>query len=216
MKVGTDSVLLGAWSDLRNGNVLDIGCGTGLIALMLAQRNPKSIIDAIDIEEQAIVQTVENVNASGWKNTINVIHTATQEFNPNYQYNLIITNPPYFANSTKAPSKSRTTARHNNTLSFQDLIETIHRLLKPEGIFTLILPVEESQLFIKEAEKNNLFLNRKCLVKPNPDKNPKRILMEFAFQKTALKEEELTIETDKRHQYTKDYITLTQDFYLNF
>jgi tRNA1Val (adenine37-N6)-methyltransferase len=216
MKVGTDGVLLGAWSTIKEGNLLDIGTGTGLISLMLAQRSITSLVDAVEIESNAFKEALDNVQVSSWSDRINAYNCSIQDFKTNNQYATIISNPPFFINSTKAPKPDRNKARHTDTLTFTDLIDSVLRLLKPDGVFSLILPISESQGFIKLARKKELHLNQECLVKPNPSKLPKRILMEFSFSKTDLITEELTIETETRHQYTKEYISLTKDFYLNF
>jgi tRNA1Val (adenine37-N6)-methyltransferase len=218
MKVGTDGVLLGAWVVSKGENLLDIGSGTGLLALMLAQRNKKAVIDAIDIDEGAYLQTLENIKESkgNWEDRINAIHTSLQEFRSKKKYDLIFTNPPYFINSFKAPDSSRKKARHNDTLSFKDLIGSVKRLLKDDGCFGLILPINEAVLFVATAKQDKLYLNRKCWVSPNVNKSPKRVLMEFSFQEKNVVEEWLTIEVEKRHHYTKEYINLTQEFYLKF
>ncbi len=216
MKVGTDGVLLGAWTKTPNGNILDIGSGTGLIAILLAQRTKSALITAIDINQNAYLQTLQNVNECKWKDRIQVFHSSVQNFKSTIKYDLIISNPPYFIDSTKAPQHERNTARHTDELSFLDLIDAVKKLLKKDGLFSIILPTKEAQLFIKDAQKKGLYLNRKCLVKPNPNKAVKRMLLEFSFYITGLKEEELTIETEKRHHYSKEYIILTQDFYLKF
>lgn len=216
MKVGTDGVLLGAWCNITESAILDIGAGTGLIALMLAQRSKTALIDAVEIEQEAFSQTLENIANSKWTNRITAFNSSIQDYTPNKKYDVIVSNPPFFINSTKAPNTERNTARHTDDLSFEDLISTVYRLLNPEGIFSLILPKSEAKQFIKLAISQHLFLNRECIVKPNPTKEAKRILMEFSFIKNNLIKEELTIETKTRHQYTKEYISLTQDFYLNF
>tara|TARA_B100000809_G_scaffold3027_1_gene3368 strand:+ start:7427 stop:8128 length:702 start_codon:yes stop_codon:yes gene_type:complete len=216
MKVGTDGVLLGAWTTIREGNILDIGTGTGLIAIMLAQRSKTALVDAIEVEEEAYNQTKENIAACHWKNRISAHHLPIQNYQATTKYNLIISNPPFFLASTKAPNEERNTARHTDSLSFDDLITSVIRLLNSKGIFTLILPIKEAELFINIATTQHLFLNKKCVIKPNPTKPAKRVLMEFSFSKTDIISEELTIETATRHQYTKEYISLTQDFYLKF
>lgn len=216
MKVGTDGVLLGAWSNTNGSTALDIGTGTGLIALMLAQRNPDLKIDAVEVDRSATREARINFEASPWINRLNVIQTTVQEYAPDAIYDIIVCNPPYFINSTKAPEASRQTARHTDTLSHQDLCVAVQRLLSGSGSFNIVLPVEEAQQFIQEAEKHQLHLNRKCVVFPKPESNPKRWLMEFSFQKGELNKENITIETEKRHEYSKEYLTLTKDFYLNF
>lgn len=216
MKVGTDGVLLGAWSKTTECNTLDIGTGTGLIALMLTQRTKTALIDAIEIDEVASKEAQENFNTSNWKDRLTIINKPLQNYTPQKKYNLIISNPPFFIDATKAPETNRNTARHTDTLSFNELIKATKRLLSDDGIFSLILPTNEASHFIKIAFEAQLYLNRKCLVKPNPTKAAKRVLMEFSFNETTIIEEELTIETEKRHIYTEEYITLTKDFYLKF
>lgn len=216
MKVGTDGVLLGAWTKIPNGNVLDIGSGTGLIGLMIAQRNQNCLIDSIEIDENAFLQTSENSSNCKWKNRINAFHTSLQNFNPDKKYQLIVSNPPFFVNVTKAENLSKNTARHTDELSYSDLLHNVSKLLISDGVFSLILPVFSEIDFCNLAKENHLFLNRICYVKPNADKNAKRILMEFSFTSKPSIIENLTIETDERHHYTEDYRNLTKEFYLNF
>ena len=216
MKVGTDGVLLGAWTSIKEGRSLDIGSGTGLITIMLAQRNERVFIDAIELDTNAFKESLENINSCDWSNRIIVYNCPIQNFQTDKKYDLIISNPPFFIDSTKAPNSERNSARHTDNLPFNDLINSVIRLLNPDGIFSLVLPVTESEKLIELAQGNNLFLNRKCIVKPNPTKPSKRVLMEFSFQQKEIIKEELTIETETRHQYTKEYISLTKDFYLKF
>ena len=216
MKVGTDGVLLGAWSNIMEGSILDIGTGTGLIAIMLAQRDRSIQIDAVELEKEAYQEAKTNIHSSGWSERITAYNSSIQEYKTEKKYNLIISNPPFFLNSTKAPKSDRNLARHTDQLSFVDLIDTVVRLLNADGIFSLILPLKEAEHFINLAKQHKLFLNKRCEVKPNPNKSAKRILMEFSFHQKTIKEEELIIETETRHQYTKEYISLTKDFYLKF
>lgn len=216
MKVGTDGVLLGAWTETREGHILDIGTGTGLIAIMLAQQTKSALIDAIEIETEAHQQAKENIKACSWIDRIAAHNLSIQKFKSTTKYDLIISNPPFFIDSTKASKSNRNTARHTDCLSFEDLILSVISLLKPNGIFSVILPISEGEIFIELTTKKQLFLVRKCIIKPNPTTPPKRVLMEFSFQQKELIEENLTIETGTRHQYTKEYISLTKDFYLNF
>ncbi len=216
MKVGTDGVLLGAWSRVLGRDVLDIGTGTGLIAIMLAQRSEKMTIDSVELELEAFQEAQENINNCDWTDRITAYNNSIQEFKTIKKFDLIISNPPFFIYSTQAQDSNRNIARHTDQLSFKDLIEAIIRLLKPEGIFSLILPTTEAEHFINLAKQKQLFINRKCIVKPNPTKPSKRVLMEFSFHSKKVLKEELTIETETRHQYTKEYISLTKDFYLKF
>jgi tRNA1Val (adenine37-N6)-methyltransferase len=216
MKVGTDGVLLGAWSTIKAGKVLDIGSGTGLIAIMLAQRNNKLVIDAVELENNAYQEAVENISNCNWSDRITIHHTAIQNYPPTKKYDIIVSNPPFFIDSTKAPKTERNAARHTDSLSFEDLITSVTQLLKSEGIFSMILPLVEAEFFIDLARQKKLYLTKKCIVKPNPIKPAKRVLMEFSFHQKEILEEELTIETETRHQYTKEYISLTKEFYLKF
>lgn len=216
MKVGTDGVLLGAWTKTPNGNVLDIGCGSGLISLMIAQRNPNTQIDAIDVDHNAFLQTTENIANSDWKENIKPHHTSLQNFNSPHKYQLIVSNPPFFVNATKSANSSKNIARHTDELSFNDLLHHVSKLLEKEGVFSVVLPIIEEVEFCKIASVHELFLNRICYVKPNLQKEPKRILMEFSLTNTPVIMESLTIETEKRHHYTEEYRNLTQDFYLHF
>jgi tRNA1Val (adenine37-N6)-methyltransferase len=216
MKVGTDGVLLGAWTKTPNGTVLDIGSGTGVIGLMIAQRNPNCFIDAIDIDENAFLQTKTNAENCPWNNRINVFHTSLQDFKPNKKYQLIVSNPPFFVNSSKSGNAAKNTARHTDELSFEDLLHSVANLLLPDGIFSVVLPFAAAQEFTELAKTHQLYLNRWCKVKPNLAKPPKRVLMEFALHQQTLEQETLTIETNQRHVYTPAYQNLTKEFYLEF
>ncbi len=216
MKVGTDSVLLGSWTSVKEGNALDIGSGTGLIALMLAQRTETMLIDAVEIDVGAYTQTIGNIKNSNWSDRIAMHNNSIQNYQPNKQYDIIVTNPPFFIDSTRAANSEKNTARHTDELPFDDLIHAVKRLLKPDGIFSLILPITESKVFIELAEASSIYLNKVCIVYPNSNKPAKRKMMEFSFLKTTILKEKLTIETETRHQYTKEYISLTKDFYLKF
>lgn len=215
MKVGTDGVLLGAWATPKSGLVLDIGTGTGLIALMLAQRIKNAQIDAIEIEENAVLEAQQNVVNSKWNDRIKIIPSSLQSYFPNLQYDLIVSNPPFFTNAFQPKKTDRATARHTNNLTFDELILNAFRLLKTNGIFALVLPINEAVQFIEKAQLHHFFLRRKCEVKPNLLKAPKRVLLEFVKTKPIkIIEENLTIETNKRHHYTTEYEELTSSFYL--
>ncbi len=215
-KIGTDGVLIGAWANLQNAeNILDVGTGTGVIALMAAQRS-NAEITAAEIEKSAYETAVFNFKQSKWKNRLSAEHVDFKEFaNTSIQkFDYIISNPPFFENAFKSADTKRQTARHTDSLSFNDLIKYAGKLLTKNGIFGLIIPADTADTIIKIAEHENLFCIRKCLVKPNHKKAVKRIMLEFGFNKSNCKTEYLTIEEDKRHCYTKDYIKLTSEFYL--
>lgn len=218
MKVGTDGVLLGSWANCENTKaILDIGTGTGLIALMLAQRS-KAKIDAVEIDEQASLQAKENVARSDWKDSILILNTSFQEFctSTNKKYDLIVSNPPYFQNSLFAPDKKRTDARHNSNLELEELLEGAIKLLSENGVFSLILPYVEGTMFILKASEKGMYCTRQTNVLPRPGREPKRLLLEFIKIKKPLVEQEIIIELNKRHEYSDAYKNLTKDFYLAF
>jgi len=212
MKVGTDGVLLGSWATCKQANtILDIGCGTGLITLMLAQRNLKSNIAGIEIDAIASQEAQLNVGNSDWRERIRIEHTSFQKFKPETQFDLIVSNPPFFAKN-KAKDR-RATARHTNSLSFEELIQSATNLLAEKGIFSVIIPKGVEECFCKIATSHNLYCNRVCNVKGNDKVDVKRVMLEFSFNKAKPITEHLTIET-ARHQYTDAYIQLCKDFYL--
>lgn len=217
MKVGTDAVLLGAWADLPpSGRVLDVGAGTGIIAMMLAQRC-MAHIDTIEIDIDAYKQALENCNNCKWKDRLSVHHKSFQDYtsSAHEKYDAIVTNPPYFSNSLKASSESRTTARHTATLTFKELIDGIKSLLHLKGTFAIILPSKEAEEFTEIAIENELFPIKMMRIQTTATKPAKRVLMQFAFHRKSFSESTLIIEkTD--HSYTPDYKHLTREFYLGF
>lgn len=223
MKIGTDGVLLGAWVSIKGNpySILDIGAGTGIIALQLAQRSKAEMIDAIEIDENAYEQCVDNFENSPWGDRLFCYHAALDEFVEEIddKYDLIISNPPFYSEDYKTPDESRDMARFNDALPFDELIESASQLLSDEGIFAVIIPRKEEDNFIKMASEVNLFPNRVCRVRGTETSRhggqaeEKRSMLEFSFEKISPKMENLTIETS-RHNYTEDYKNLVQDFYL--
>lgn len=217
MKVGTDGVLLGAWAqapDNSSTRFLDIGTGTGLIALMLAQRFPKSKITAVEIDEQATHQAQENVANSPWNSRISVIQSDIRSFSSENLFDLIVTNPPYFLNSSSAPNQSRSRARHNVSLDPLSLPALAEKFLSDQGLFNLILPANLSNQMILSAEAAGLFPAKRTNIHPNPGKPAKRALLSFQRKQQPVKEDSLIIEMQKRHEYSPAYRNLTKDFYL--
>ncbi|MBO5875596.1 MAG: methyltransferase [Alistipes sp.] len=216
MKVGTDGVLIGAWASVRGTDraVLDIGTGTGLIALMIAQRNPKAEIVAVEIDAESAEQARENVAASPWSNRIRVEECAVQEFVAEQKFDLFVSNPPYFVDSFKCSDESRNTARHTDTLSFVELMRSAERLLAPDGRFAVIVPSEAALSVIAAGR---LHLVRRCDVRSKPKGSPKRVMLEFSprFEGAAVREE-MTIGDGSNGGYSPEYIALTRDFYLKF
>lgn len=216
MRVGTDGVLLGAWVNINNWqNALDIGTGTGLIALMLAQRCSANI-HAIDIEEGAYTDAAYNFQQSRWSDRIVPFKIELNDFlqNNSTKYDGIVCNPPFFNNSKKPDCQKREWARHTNTLSFNQLANGAAKLLLPHGSLNVILPAENEREFRLEASHVRLFPTRICRVKPKASKPHKRVLMEFSFESEGFSESELIIETEQHHVYTPDFKALVYEFYL--
>lgn len=217
MKVGTDGVLLGAWTSLKNRptSILDIGAGTGLLSLMLAQRSLAEHIEALEIDADAYEQCVENFEASPWADRLFCYHAGLDEFIEELEepYDLIISNPPFYAESVSSGNASRDTARQNQSLPFDELLDGVSKLLAPDGSFATIIPFKEEIGFIELAASLGLFPQRILRVKGNSSAEIKRSLLEFSGKANAVLEDELTIEI-KRHQFTFAYQELTKDFYL--
>lgn len=220
MKIGTDAVLLGAWCSVNNfpDAILDIGTGTGVIALMVAQRSDAPTIDAVEIEDAAYEQSVENFEQSPWADRLFCYHSSFTNFademaSEEETYDVIVSNPPFYTDDFETDNTARNTARFASSLSFASLLEGTAKILSETGVFAVIIPYKEEQQFIALARKFQLYLQRVCHVKGTPDSEIKRSLLEFSFQEKDIVNEELTIEVG-RHQYTQEYINLTKDFYL--
>ncbi len=218
MKVGTDGVLLGAWTPVdRAHHILDVGSGTGLLALMLAQRAPIAEITGIEIDQDAWLQSKENVLQSPWTDRIQMVQADFRQFSlaGKGRYDLIVSNPPYFVDSKPSPVDARNVARHTSMLSYSELIAGVRRLLLPVGQFSIILPAQNHQIFSDLAMAGGLFEIRRMLVFPTPQKPVSRILSVWCQQKTdGCKEERMVLEVKRRHDYSSEYLSLTRDFYL--
>jgi tRNA1Val (adenine37-N6)-methyltransferase len=217
MKVGTDGVILGAWINpgRKINRILDIGTGTGLLALMMAQKSG-AMIDAIDIDASSITQAEENFRISPWSPRLRAIHSSLQEFSRHSceKYDLIVSNPPYFNNAFKASDQLRALARHTDeSLSFEELIEGVVKLLSKKGIFYLILPYKEGSLFENMASAKGLFAFLMVKVLTRKGKPPKRWLMAFSFLRKKKKTGEIVIQDDDG-AFSNEYRKLTGDFYL--
>jgi tRNA1Val (adenine37-N6)-methyltransferase len=215
MKVGTDGTLLGAWASAPAGTcrILDIGTGTGLIALMMAQRYPEAEVTGIDIDREAVTQAIENVAASPFSNRIRIIQTDIVDFSIE-SFDAIVCNPPYFVDSLTSPNPSRTLARHTGSLTYKALMQSVKRLLTEEGMFSIVIPVDYRSQLLSEASLANLFLSKECAIKTTPNKAPKRCLMEFRKHPATLPDsltEILEISTGQRSDW---YRNLTKAFYL--
>ena len=214
MKVGTDGVLLGAWSNLQSGNkILDIGTGTGLIALMLAQRFPESYITAIELDDDAFHQAIENFTNSKFSNQICGVNSSLQSFSSDQKFDLIVSNPPFFILNDRVDFDARKQARQQETLTFEDLLFHTANLLTTQGTACFIIPYDLEDNFIALAAQHNLYPNEIVHVKGNINSLIKRSLINLSFTEKDKSISELIIEVE-RHQYTNAYINLTKDFYL--
>ena len=217
MKIGTDGVLLGAWTPLINNpfNALDIGAGTGILSLMLAQRSNAEQIDAIEIDEDAYEQCVENFEASPWGDKLFCFHAGLDEFvdEPEDEYDLIISNPPFYTDDYKSDNSSRDLARFEDALPFVELIEAAALLLSDNGIFSVIIPNKEEERFVTMCKELDLFPLKITRVKGTPTSEIKRSLLAFCRMEQTPLIDELVIEIS-RHNYTPEYIELTKEFYL--
>lgn len=215
MKVGTDGVLLGAWASVGNAErILDIGTGTGLVALMLAQRTTADVaIVALDIDEMGVEQARENVERSPWSGRIEVLHEDFNAFQPAEKFDVIVSNPPYFVDSLASPDVQRNLARHNNSLTYVSLLKGVSEMLADDGSFTIVIPTDVSELVKELAADYALYASRQLFVRTKPGANPKRVLLTFTFHEQECRTEELLVEL-ARHQYSEAYIALTRDYYL--
>lgn len=218
MKVGTDGVLIGAWCRLpSSGRILDVGTGTGLIAVMAAQRAPECTATGIDIDAECVAQARDNAASSPWGDRIEIEQCALQEFFPTHRFDAIVSNPPYFEESLLPPDARRTAARHTRSLTYAELVEGVVRLLDTDGCFSLILPAAESERFMSAAH-GALFLTRRCDVRTTRGSGVRRVMMEFAVSvpKLVPQIESLSIEDGGPMRYSDEYRALTRDFYLKF
>ena len=215
MKVGTDGVLLGAWAPecIAGGRILDIGTGTGVMAIMAAQRNPSARIVGVEIDEMSALQARENAEASPWADRVEIVNADIRSYEAAAPFDLVISNPPYFVDSLKSPDSGRTTARHTVSLDFGELMSAVERLLAPDGLFAVIVPAEAASMVVASG---GLALRRRCDVRSKPSAGPIRTMMEFAAGYCGAPEfSELTI-GDGKGGYTAEYVALTRDFYLKF
>ncbi|MCZ8196181.1 MAG: methyltransferase [Flavobacterium sp.] len=218
MKIGTDGVLLGAWCPIDNNpfSVLDIGAGTGILSLMLAQRSNAEQIDSLEIDEEAYEQCVENFENSPWSDRLFCFHAGLDEFvdDPEDEYDIIISNPPFYSEDYKTDNSQRDLARFQDALPFKDLIEAADLLLSENGIFAVIIPYKEEAKFIDLCIEIELYPVKVTRVKGSHTTPIVRSLLAFKrYELSVLTADELVIEIN-RHEYTDDYINLTKDFYL--
>jgi len=218
MKVGTDGVLLGSWAGkgLSPQRILDIGAGSGLIALMLAQRFKSAEVEAVEIEELCAQQCKENVLASPYKNRVKTINSSIQEFafSSKDKFDLLVSNPPFFIDSFTSDNDQRNTARHNHTLRQHEILQAVTDLSHHKSVFAIILPIKEGDLFIVKAREYPWYLNTQVYIKGSPESKEKRVLLEFTKSANPLTKSQLIVE-EKRGVYTKEFSNLVKSFYLH-
>lgn len=218
MKVGTDGVILGAWTNLEGcSRALDLGTGTGLLALMLAQRSQDLGIDAIEIDKNAADQARENIKASIFSSQIRVFNQDFKVFQASAgsRYDLIICNPPFFKDSFKPHDPGRKLARHSEALQIDEILMGSARILSEKGRLSLIIPAVRERDIVSSAERLELFPERKLEIISSPGKDPIRVCLEFGRVSGEIQTEELLIEEGQRHSYSAKYKYLTRDFYLD-
>lgn len=219
MKVGTDGVLLGAWADVNESkNILDVGTGSGLIALMLAQRNVDANVVAIDIDQNAALQATQNFEQSTFSNRLTAKLVSLQDFEENNTFDLIVSNPPFFTGGTFSGSTDRDSVRHTIKLSHSDLLRSVKKLLSADGKFCVVLPLIEGLRFIEMAATYSLSCTRMLEVYPREGKPIERMLLQFEKLVKPVEKKTLYLyqtEGKSMSEWTEDYKELTKDFYLN-
>ena len=213
MKVGTDSDLLGALAD-GGSHILDIGTGTGVLSLIMAQRFPEATITAIDIDDNAIIDATTNFAASPFSQRITLVHTPLQDFAKAYNgtpFDCIICNPPYFDKSMESNNKSRTRARHTSSLPFRDLIEGAYHLLQDDGVFSVCIPPEVLSTFSAEALISGFWLKENYMIKSVPNKGPKRYILVYQKGRTETRDHTFCMRNEDR-TYSQWYNDLMSPF----
>lgn len=216
MKVGTDGTLLGAWAAAPSGQcrILDIGTGTGLIALMMAQRYPEAEVTGIDIDEDAVTQAVDNVRLSPFSERVRIYRQDIVNFTDIIGFDAIVSNPPYFVDSLACPDDQRTIARHAVSLTYEQLMHQVYRLLKDEGRFSVVVPSDCRAKIEAAACLEGFFTTRVCLIKTTPRKQPKRQLIEFQKHPVSeldISEGVIEVSPNVRSEW---YQQLTKEFYI--
>lgn len=218
MKVGTDGVLLGAWTDVGAAKmILDIGTGTGVISLMLAQRNDKAIVHGVEVDEQASQQAQENMDNSPFSERLTSFHIDIQTYMrvTDRKYDLIVSNPPFFSGGTLSASQDKTNVRHTVKLPHGDLLLAVKQLLNQDGKFCVILPLIEGLRFKELAERTGLFCTKMTEVRPKAEKAVERLLLQFENNEKLMLQNQLVIQAkDGRHDFTEEYANLLRDFYI--
>ena len=236
MKVCTDACMLGAYAEVTGAKstalsptverILDIGTGTGLLALMVAQRNPTALVDAVEVDESAFGQAIDNVAVSPFAERIRVVQSRIQDFEPGIRYDRVLTNPPFYTNHLRSPDVGVNRALHTDELPFSELIEAVVRLMKPNGQWWVLLPPYEAEMLTTQANQAGLFAFKRLSVRHNAKKPIFRVITGFALGENSLLDETLTIfepgepanfgEKPSGETYTSEFRTLLRDYYLIF
>ena len=217
MKIGTDAILLGRWVEVNEDDeVLDIGTGCGLLPLMLAQKGIKSA-DAVEIDSDSYEEAAQNFSNSAWKSRLFAVNDDIKHYawNCTKKYDLVVSNPPFFFGDNIPEKEKKGLARHTNTLSYNDLLVSVKKLLKPDGRFALVLPARESLTFLKDAENQGFFLKKEMKIVPIEGKEPNRINMQLVVNQVDKVESETFVLRYPDHSFTKEYKEFLKDYYLD-
>jgi tRNA1Val (adenine37-N6)-methyltransferase len=214
MKIGTDGVLIGAWADVSQAStIIDIGAGSGLISLMLAQRNARAAITAIELDAAATEDCRRNFAASPWSNRLTAINADFSAYKPSGAVDLIVSNPPFFTEALRSPSALRAQARHEASLSPTSLIAYAAQVLAESGMLAMITPCTDADNILYRAEMAHLKLRRYTEISMRTGDEPTRILWQFCRIDGHLERSSLTLRANP-HQWSDEYLALTKYFYI--
>jgi len=217
MKIGTDAILLARWTEVSdNDDVIDIGTGCGLIPLMLAQKGIKSA-DAVEIDNDSYEEAAQNFSNSAWNSRLSAIHDDIKNYAEicEKKYDLVVSNPPFYFGDNIPEKAKKGLARHTNTLSYNDLLSAVKKIMKPEGRFSLVLPAIESKTFLKDAENQGFYLEKELLIVPIEGKEPNRINMQLVVSQVDNIKTETFVLRHPDHSFTKEYKDFLKDYYLH-
>lgn len=215
MPVGTDGVLLGAWADLLHaGRILDVGTGSGLLALMAAQRNESASVTGIDVDAASVSQAARNVASSPFSNRVEILHEDVRHFRAPEPFDSVICNPPFYTEGVLPPDEGRSVARNTASLSFGELVESVAGILSDRGVFNVIIPTQAEELFISQCLMARLYVQRLCHVKTVQWKEPKRVMITFSKSTCNAPLSDALVLVDNQGRRTPQYLSLTSDFYL--
>lgn len=220
LKIGSDGMMLGAWVQLEHADrILDIGTGSGLIALMQAQKYPRAYITGVDIHEGSILDATDNASKTPWSNRLHFTCSDVKTYHPEKKFDAIISNPPFFVNSTKSNNKALSTAKHTDSLSPLDIIDLCPNLLNVNGKVTMILPFDLGTEVIQYALTKGFHLTRKCIVYPVSYKKPNRLIFELKLTSEPVEylEESIFVrDSAKNNAFSDGYKSLLSDFMIRY